>query len=97
MKTQKGRRCIAQVILNHDVDGVMGHLHASAALLWERAQAPIEQEAGWTPELFWAFWKREKSLIPAGIRTLDRPPRGIISTPTTLSLLNHTRVHRERI
>jgi len=55
MKTQRGSRGIAQVILNPDINGVMRHRHASAALLWERAPAPIEQEAGWAPELFWAF------------------------------------------
>jgi hypothetical protein len=70
----------------------MGHLHASAALLWERLPAPEEQEAGWASELFWAFWKREKSLIPAGIRTPVRPPRGIVCTPTTLSLLNRNEI-----
>lgn len=70
----------------------MGHLHASAALHWERAAAPIEQEAGWATELFWVFWRREKSLTPAEIRTPDRPARGIITTPTTLSLLNRNEV-----
>jgi hypothetical protein len=63
----------------------MGHLHTSVALHWEQPLAPIEQEAVWTPELFWDFWRTEKSLTSAGIQTPDRPARGIIAT---LSLIN---------
>jgi hypothetical protein len=34
---------------------------------------PIEHEARWVPEQVQTFWRRKKSLSPAGIRTLDHP------------------------
>jgi hypothetical protein len=34
------------------------------------AQMPIEKEAGWAPKSTWTFWKKEKPLVPAGLRTL---------------------------
>ena len=30
----------------------------------ERTLVPTEQEAGWTPELVWSFWRREKIPCP---------------------------------
>jgi hypothetical protein len=32
----------------------------------------IEFEAEWDPETVWAFWRKEKSLIPAQFRPSDR-------------------------
>jgi hypothetical protein len=49
---------------------------------------PIEQEAGWAPELLWTVWKRETSFASARIPTLDRPERSIVAIPPTLSWLN---------
>jgi hypothetical protein len=34
------------------------------------------------------FWRREKSLVPAGIQTLDHPPHSLITTPTVLKIIN---------
>jgi len=31
------------------------------------------------------FWTTEKSLAPAGIRTLDRPARRLVTMPTVLT------------
>jgi len=31
------------------------------------APVPTEYEPGWALQLFWMFWKREKTLAPAGI------------------------------
>jgi hypothetical protein len=39
----------------------------------DRTLAPSEQEAGWYPELFWTFLKREKSSVFAGIRIRLHP------------------------
>ena len=32
----------------------------------KKAPVPIEQEVGWAPEPVWTFWRRQKSLVPAG-------------------------------
>jgi hypothetical protein len=34
---------------------------------------PIQYEAEWAPEKVWAFWKREKMLLPVWIPTLECP------------------------
>jgi len=52
---------------------VSGQLHAPTPL----PSAPIQREAGWTPELVWTFWRREKSHILARIRTPDRPAHSL--------------------
>ena len=44
-------------------------LHAPATLLLVNPPVATEQEAGLTPETVWAFWRREKSLTSAEIRT----------------------------
>jgi len=50
--------------------------------------APIEWEAGWFPETVWTFWRGDKFLFPAGIRTLRRPARNLVTTTFfTLTLL----------
>jgi hypothetical protein len=41
---------------------VSGPLYDLAVLPWERIPTPIEQEAGWIPELVKRFWRQEKSL-----------------------------------
>jgi len=43
MKTYKGSRCIAPLILN---------------LVVSSTNVPIELEAGWAPEPVWSFWRR---------------------------------------
>jgi hypothetical protein len=42
----------------------------------------IDQGAGWASESVWTFRKRVQSLAPAGIRTPDRPARGLVTIPT---------------
>jgi hypothetical protein len=37
---------------------------------WEKAQVPTAQKAGWAPEPVWTLWRNEKSLAPAGNRTV---------------------------
>ena len=49
----------------------------------ERIPVPIEQEAGEAPRLDWTFWRGEKSVATAGIRTTDRPARSVVLTSTT--------------
>jgi hypothetical protein len=40
--------------------------------------------AGWASGLVWAFWIKEKSLVPTGFRTPDRPARSLVDIPTEL-------------
>jgi len=46
----------------------------------ERTPVHIKQWAGWDPELVWTFWRSDKSLVPAGIQTPDRPDHSVIFT-----------------
>jgi hypothetical protein len=60
-----------------------GQLHAPVALPWRiQPLVPNAEEAGWAPETLWALWRREKSLVPTGIkpRLLGHP----VSIPTEL-------------
>jgi len=51
------------------------------------APVPTEYEPGWALQLFWMFWKREKTLAPAGIWTMDYPASSLVTVLTTLSQL----------
>jgi len=41
----------------------------------------IEQKAEFTPKTVCTFWRREKSLAPAGIQTLDCPAHSLVIIP----------------
>lgn len=52
---------------------VSDHHHASSALPREaKKQVPPEQGASWVPEPVSTFWRKEQSLAPGRIRTLNR-------------------------
>jgi hypothetical protein len=38
---------------------------------WKRTPVLTELEAGWVPEPFWAFYRRDISTVLPGIRTLN--------------------------
>lgn len=59
---------------------------------WERTPVPAEREARWSPEPFRTFWRRQKFLAPAEIRTTDSAARSPIPAPTTNSGLSKMRV-----
>jgi hypothetical protein len=58
---------------------VSGQIYTPAAVPREIIVAPIDCEAGWVPEPVWMFWRREKSLAPAEIRTPDRPAHTVVT------------------
>ena len=51
---------------------VSGQLQVPAVLPQQRTPPYIKKEAGWVPEPIWAFLRREKPIVAAGIRTSDR-------------------------
>jgi hypothetical protein len=48
---------------------------------------PIEYEAGWILEPVWSFWRREKSVVPGRIQTLDCPAHSLVTILIMLSWL----------
>ena len=56
-------------------------LNASAALPQKRTLVHIEYEAWWAADPVWTLWR--KVVVPAGLRTLDLPARGLVAIPTT--------------
>ena len=58
--------------------GLSGQLHALAALPavnnYDAHRYPSNRVAS---EKVWAFWRKEKSLIPTGIRNPDLPSRSV--------------------
>jgi hypothetical protein len=53
----------------------------------EGTPVTIQYDARWTPKVVWTFRGREKSLVAAGIRTLDRPARSPVTVLTELPRL----------
>ena len=52
--------------------------------LTERTSSPIVEEAGWTPEPVWIFWRR-KHIIPLPeieARSVDHRAHSLATTPT---------------
>ena len=47
--------------------------------------AHIQQETGWATVPVLTFWKRGKSLSPAGIPSPNRPVCSLVTVPTTLT------------
>jgi len=56
-------------------------------LLYHQEGAPVHTayEAVWASGPVWTFRRIEKSLTFAGIRTPDRPARGLVLVPTTVN------------
>jgi hypothetical protein len=48
---------------------------------------PIQEEGGWAPETAYTFLRRDRSLILAGIRTLNGSGRSLVNVPNTPALL----------
>jgi hypothetical protein len=51
----------------------------------KRALVTIEWEAGWTPELIWAFLSREKAVVSAGDRIPESPACILVPVKNKLS------------
>jgi hypothetical protein len=46
---------------------------------------------GWAPEFLRTFWRRKKSLFSAVMQTREGPARGLVTVPTELHRLKHSR------
>ena len=55
---------------------------------WKDPQVTIEQESGCVPDLVGTFWRRGKSLDPAGIQVPDCAACIVVPVLTTLSWLH---------
>jgi len=80
-----GRRGIAPFVLNFDPRWRwVGNATPPTLRQQKITPVPTEQEAGWAPGPAWVLWRKEKFLVPTGIRAQDRPARIVvaISTPT---------------
>jgi hypothetical protein len=65
-----------------------GQLHAPGSFTPRKEpQVLIGKEAGWAPEPVWTTWSREKSIAPAGNRTLAVQP--LAYRPEDSTLYNH--------
>jgi len=49
----------------------------------ERTPVSSQKDAGYHLVLVWTLWRREKSLVPAGIQTLDLLAGSLVTTLTT--------------
>ena len=64
---------------------VGGQQHASTALPPAKKTARCEYEVRQAPEQVWTICRTENCLVTGGIRSLARPARSPVTTPTTLS------------
>jgi hypothetical protein len=55
------------------LDGMIGHLNASACFTLRKASPVRIGGGGWAPEPFWTIWRSGISLAAAGMGILDRP------------------------
>ena len=67
-----------------------GQIPAQDAVAQDRTPVPIEQTAVWVPQPVWTFWRREKYLVPAGLRDSDRRIRILVDILATLSMQRYT-------
>jgi hypothetical protein len=67
------------------------HLHTQPLDPWDRTVVHIEYKAGWTPELVWMFWRKEKPLaLPAVQPQFIQPTASHWTDCANLApLLNH--------
>ena len=76
--------CIAPRIPNFALDGCGGSVpHAGHFKPRAITRVPSEQEAYCAPEPIWTIWRREKSLVFAGIRTPHRPAHSLVTLSAT--------------
>lgn len=88
VKTYRGRRCIAPLVLKLGTRCRWAVNFMSRPLYHlESAPIPTEQESGWAPVPVWTFWLREKFLTAARIGIPDGPTRDLVTTLTKLSRL----------
>ena len=69
---------------------VRGEFHDRTALPPGKNSVPIEQEAGWTPQQVWIFWRIQKCLALAVVRTPCRLAPSLVTVLTTLSRLSNS-------
>jgi len=78
-----------EVQLHYFVTSSLNECEWWISRFYPRWKYPVltEQEAHWTPEPAWAFWRKYNIFALSGIRASNRPTRSLIATKTVLSLL----------
>jgi hypothetical protein len=68
---------------------VSGHRHAQPDLFKEKEpRYQLKRGLGGLQGRSRGFWRREKSLVPAGIHKPNIPARSLVTTQTTISRLS---------
>jgi hypothetical protein len=84
-KGSRKSRGIALLILNPVVDGIGWSTSRLDRFTPAKKTTRCEYQARRAPEHVWTICRREKCLVAGGIRSLDRPARIPVTTPSTLS------------
>lgn len=88
MKADRQKSYIATIILNLDTRRKKVFSFTSRPLFFGESTAiTMEEEAAYARGSGWKFWRRGKSLIPTGIRSLNHSARKLVAICTPRLML----------